>query len=132
MQRQKENSLENITWSELGKQNIQAEKVYSIIKPSSETQGQSVGSGEKAERKFSSTGERALGYRLSPNYFQKFMRISAPDWAQKCFVLFCPIGKRFLLGSFREFVHDGYCLASLARFIHQACACKGNCYFLLP
>ena len=38
---------------------------------SSETQGQSVGSGERAGRKFSSTGERAPGYRLSPNYSQK-------------------------------------------------------------
>ena len=28
------------------------------------------------------TGERAPGYRLSPNYFQKFKRMSAPDWAQ--------------------------------------------------
>ena len=28
MKRQKANSLENITWSELGKQNIQAKKVY--------------------------------------------------------------------------------------------------------
>ena len=33
--------------------------------PSPETQGQSDGSGEKAGRKFSSTGERAPGYRLS-------------------------------------------------------------------
>ena len=50
---------------------------------SSETQGQSVGSGERTWRKFSSTGERAPGYRLSPNYFQKFKRMPAPDWAQK-------------------------------------------------
>ena len=49
----------------------------------------------------------------------------------KCFVLLCPIGEQFLLSSFREFVHDGYCLATLARFVHQACACKGNSYFLL-
>ena len=28
---------------------------------------------------------------------------------KKCFVLLCPIGERFLLSSFREFVHDGYC-----------------------
>ena len=47
------------------------------------TQGQSVGSGEKAGRKFSSTGERAPGYRLSPNYFQKFKQMPAPDWAQQ-------------------------------------------------
>ena len=30
---------------------------------------------------------------------------------KKCFVLLCPIGKQFLLSSFREFVHDSYCLA---------------------
>ena len=29
---------------------------------------------------------------------------------KKCFVLMCPIGEQFLLSSFREFVHDGYCL----------------------
>ena len=53
------------------------------FKTSSETQGQSVGSGEKAGRKFSSKGERAPGYRLSPNYFQKFKLMPPPDWAQK-------------------------------------------------
>ena len=56
---------------------------------SSETQGQSVGSREKAGRKFSSTGERAPGYRLLPNYFQKFKRMPAPDWAQKNALYYC-------------------------------------------
>ena len=59
-------------------------------KGSSETQGQSVGSGEKAGRKFSSTGERAPGYRLSPSYFQKFKRMPAPDWAQKMLCIIVP------------------------------------------
>ena len=59
-------------------------------KTSSETQGQSVGSGEKAGRKFLSTGERALGYQLSPNYFQKFKRKPAPDWAQKMLCIVVP------------------------------------------
>ena len=45
---------------------------------------------------------------------------------KKCFVLLCPIGERFLLSSFREFVHDGYCHSTLALFVHQACACKEN------
>ena len=49
---------------------------------------------------------------------------------KKCFVLLCPICEQFLLSSFREFVHDGYCLSTLARFVHQACASKGNFYFL--
>ena len=51
---------------------------------------------------------------------------------RKFFVLLCPIGEQFLLSSFREFVHDGYCLATLARFVHQACASKGNFFFYFP
>ena len=39
---------------------------------------------------------------------------------KKCFVLLSPIGEQFLLSSFREFVHDGYYLATVARFVHQA------------
>ena len=42
-----------------------------------------MGSGEKARRKFSSKAGRAPGYRLSPNHFQKFKPMLAPDWAQK-------------------------------------------------
>ena len=61
-----------------------------LLSSSSETQGQSVGSGEKAGRKFSSTDERAPGYRLLPNYFQKFKRMPAPDWAQKMLCIIVP------------------------------------------
>ena len=39
---------------------------------------------------------------------------------KKCFVLLCPIDEQHLLRSFREFVHDGYYLATFARFVHQA------------
>ena len=35
---------------------------------SSETQGRSVGPGEKARQKFSSTGGKVFGYRLSPDH----------------------------------------------------------------
>ena len=90
--------------------------------PSSEIQGQSVGLGEKAGRKFSSKGERAPGYRLSPNYFQKFKRTLASDWGQ--------CGEQFLFSSFREFAHDGYRLATLTQFVYQACGSKENFYFL--
>ena len=64
--------------------------------------------GGKGRTKIASTGKRAPGYRLSPNYLQKFKPMPAPDWAQKCLVLLCPIGEQFLLSSFREFVHDGF------------------------
>ena len=33
-----------------------------------------------------------------------------PIGHKKCFVLLCPIGEQFLVSSFREFVHDGFCL----------------------
>ena len=64
--------------------------VRALKQTSSETQGQSAGSGEKAARKFSSKGGRAPGYRLSPNYFQKFKRMPAPDWAQKMLCIIVP------------------------------------------
>ena len=57
---------------------------------SSETQGQSVGPGEKARRKFSSTGGKAPGYRLSPDHFQTVKRMLAPDWAQKMLCIIVP------------------------------------------
>ena len=41
------------------------------LQPSSETQGRSVGPGEKARRKFSSTGERALSPVLE-NFHRAF------------------------------------------------------------
>ena len=47
-------------------------KFLSHYPPSLETQGQSVGSGEKAGRKFSGNGGRAPGYRLLQDHFQKF------------------------------------------------------------
>ena len=48
------------------------------------------GSGERARQKFLSTRERAPGYRLSQNYFQKFKRMPAPDWAQKMLCIIVP------------------------------------------
>ena len=77
---------------------------------SSETQGQSVGLGEKAGRKFSSKGERAPRYRLSPNYFQKFKRMPAPDWAQKMLCIIVPNRRTVSPEFFSRVVHDGYCL----------------------
>ena len=57
---------------------------------SSETQGRSVGPREKARRKFSSTGGKAPGYRLSPDHFQTVKRMLAPDWAQKMLCIIVP------------------------------------------
>ena len=74
---------------------------------SSETQGQSVGSGGKAGRMFSSKDGIAPGYRLSPDHFQKFKRMLALDWAQKMLCINVPNRRTYLPSSFRVFVHDG-------------------------
>ena len=54
-------------------------KIFFTFTPSSETQGGSVGSGEKAGRKFSGTGKRAPGYWLSPNLCPK-IQADAGSW----------------------------------------------------
>ena len=64
--------------------------LWSCLLASSETQGQSVGSGKKAGRKFSRKGGRAPGYRPSPDHFQKFKRMPASDWAQKMLRIIVP------------------------------------------
>ena len=62
---------------------------------------------------------REKGYRLSTNYFQNSSGCRLLIGHKKCFVLLCPIGEQCLLSSFCEFVHDGYCLATPAQFLHQ-------------
>ena len=95
--------------------------------PSSETQEQSVGWGES----FQVRAKEPLGTDSHRTVSKNSSRCRFLIGHKKCFVLLCPIGEQFLLSSFREFVHDGYCLVTLARFVYQACASKGNCYFLL-
>ena len=87
---------------------------------SSETQGRSVGPGEKARRKFSSTGGKAPWVPTLTGPFPNGQECWLLIGLKKCFVLLCPIGEQFLLSSFREFVHDGYFLATVSRFVHQA------------
>ena len=87
---------------------------------SSETQGQSVGPGLTARRTSSSMGGRAHGYRLSPDHSKRPRECWFLTGHKKFFALLCPIGEQHLLSSFREFVHDGYYLATVARFVHQA------------
>ena len=64
----------------------------------------------KCATKVSSKSGRAPGYRLSPDHFQKFKRMPAPDWAQKMLCIIMPNRRAHLLSSFRVFVHDSYCL----------------------
>ena len=89
-----------------------------------------MGPEEKARRKFSITGRRAPGYRLSPNYFQNFKRIPALIGHKKCFVLFCSIGEQFLLSSFRE-SYTRAIVSVTACLVHapKKCTQSGNFWF---
>ena len=92
-----------------------------VTQSSSETQGHSVGPGEKARRKFQSWAEEPLGTDSDRTISKRSSECWLLMGHKNCFVLLCPIGKQFLLSSFREFVHDGYYyLATVARFVHQA------------
>ena len=99
-------------------------------KPSSETQGRGQ-SGREKKRDESFQAKEPLG----TDSLRTISKTSSGCWLltghKKYFVLLCPIGEQLLLSSFRELVHEGYCPATLARFVHQACVCKGNFYFLL-
>ena len=66
--------------------------------------------GGKGATKVLSKGGRALEYRLSPDHFQKFKRMSAPDWAQKKLCITVANRRTHPLSSFRVFIHDGCCL----------------------
>ena len=81
---------------------------------SSKTQGRSVGREKRRNESFQAQAEKSLG-TISKRSSECWLLIGH----KKCFVLLCPVGEQHLLSSFREFVHDGYYLATVARFVHQ-------------
>ena len=97
---------------------------------SSETQGRLAGArGNKSgkemkRRRFTSKAERLL-----PDHFQTALPMLPPDWAEKSFVLFCPIGEQQLLRYCGVFLHDDFRIAILALFVYQCSACEGNFHF---
>ena len=70
--------------------------------------------------------------RLSQNCFQKFKQMPVPDRERKMLCVILP-NRRTVSPEFFSWIrtHNGYCSATLARLAHQACARKGNFYFLL-
>ena len=78
--------------------------------PSSETQGQSVGSGEKAGRKFSLRAKEPLGTDSHRTISKNSSGCRLLIGHKKCFVLLCPIGEHISMCSFCVFLRDGYCL----------------------
>ena len=83
---------------------------WTKLRPSSETQGQSVGSGEKAGRKFLLRAKEPLGTDSQRTISKNSSGCRLLIGHKKCFVLLCPIGEHISISYFRVFLHDGYCL----------------------
>ena len=63
--------------------------------------------------------------RVSPDHFQTARQMPALDWAQKPFVVLCPISEHYhWVIVVRMFVQDSCCFAIFARFVHQGCSWK--------
>ena len=75
---------------------------------------------KRRDESFQAQAEKPLG----TDSHRTISKRSSECWLlighKRCFVLLCPIGKQFLVSSFREFVYDGYFLAAVAPFVHQA------------
>ena len=94
--------------------------------------GSQSGREKRREESFQVRTKELLGTDSHRTFSKNSSGCQLPIGHKKCFVLLCPIGEQFLLSSFRELVREGYCLTTLAQFVHQACACKGNFYFYFP
>ena len=69
-------------------------------------------------RRFTSKAEKAPGNRLLPDHFQTALSMLHPDWAEKSFVLFFPIGEQQLLRYCGVFLQDDFRIAILAWFVY--------------
>ena len=82
--------------------------------------GSQSGRGKMRDKSLKAWSKEPLG----TNSHRTISKRSSEWWLltghKKCFVLLCPIGEQHLPSSFREFVHDGYYIATFARFVHQA------------
>ena len=86
-------------------------KRLATCKPSSETQGQSVGSGEKAGRKFSLRAKEPLGTDSHRTISKNSSGCRLLIKGTKNALYYCAqSGEHMSMSSFRVFVHDGYCL----------------------
>ena len=111
-------------------------KIYIVARSyaSSETQGQ-LGREEinrARQQSVTSQAEKAPGNRLLPDHFQTALPMLLPDWAEKSFVLFCPIGEQQLPRYCCVFLHDDFRIAILAWFVHKHSVFEGNFHFNFP
>ena len=115
-----------------------ADELPASVAASSETQGQLDGArGNKSSKatkrhRFTSQAKKAPGNRLLPDRFQMALPMLSSDWAEKSFVLFCPIGEQQLLRYCGVFLHNDFRIAILFWFVHKHSVFEGNFHFNFP
>ena len=103
-------------WSTNSRKELQ---IFQLI-ASSQTRDSQSGQVKRYDESFQAWEEEPLG----TDSHRTISKRSRECWFlighKKYFVLMCPIGGQLLLSSFRGFVHDGYYLATVVQFVHQA------------
>ena len=91
--------------------------LYLTIHHPRRPRGSQSGREKRRDESFQARAEEPLG----TDSHRTISKRSSECWLlighRKCFVLLCPIGEQFLQSHFLEFVHDGYYLATVARFV---------------
>ena len=73
-------------------------------------------------RRFTSKAEKAPANRLLPDHFQTALLMLPPDWTEKSFVIFCPIGEQQLPRYCGVFLHDNFRVAILFKCSNVKCS----------
>ena len=78
--------------------------------PSSRSGGSQSGGEKRRDESFQARAEKSLGTDSCRTIYKRSSECCLLIGHKKSFVLLCPIGEQYLLSSFRELVHDVYCL----------------------
>ena len=89
-------------------------------RPRARPRGGQSGREKRRDKSFQVQAEKPLGTDSHRTVSKRSRECWFLIGHNKCFVLLCPIGEQHLLSSFREFVHDDYYLATVARFVHRS------------
>ena len=82
----------------------------------------------REKRQDESYGQKSPWVTTLTKLFSK-IQANAGSWlGTKNALYYCAQSAKSLLSSFREFVHHAYCLATLARFVHQAFLTRQRSY----
>ena len=87
---------------------------------------------ERRDENFQARAEEPLGTDSQRTISKRSIKCWLLIGHKKCFVLLYPIGEEFLLSSFRESVHDGYCLSRLTDSFTKLVHARETFIFYFP